>query len=282
MTIVRVGLDLIVCGSCQHPTCMVTGRPELGRTTFPALVGRISHPTRGAVLFDTGYGEALRTATDPVARLYRRVLPYRLAPGEACVHQLAAAGIAAGDVHAIVLSHLHPDHAGGLTDFPATKVYLSRQAFDARAPAGFGARLRAGLIRDLFPADLGARADFFEDAPHATVTTRDEAFAEGADIFGDRSVLAVPLPGHAPGHFGIRIETHGGREVFLAADAAWLSLCYRERLEPLAAARAFIDDYAAYRQTLAQLQRFAQQRPDVLVVPSHCFTAIEDTRRELA
>ncbi|MFG3756456.1 MBL fold metallo-hydrolase, partial [Klebsiella pneumoniae] len=69
--------------------------------------------------------------------------------------------------------------------------------------------------------------------------------------FGDRSVIAVPLPGHAPGQFGIRIETTGGRDVFLAADAAWLSLCYREQLEPLAPARAFIDDYAAYLQTLA-------------------------------
>ncbi|MBR1216359.1 MBL fold metallo-hydrolase [Bradyrhizobium sp. U87765 SZCCT0131] len=278
----RVRLDLMICGSCQHPTCMVTGRPELGRTTFPALVGRISHPTRGTVLFDTGYGEALRASTDAVGRLYRRVLPYKLAPGEACVHQLAAAGIAAGDVHAIVLSHLHPDHTGGLSDFPAAEIHLSRRAFDARAPAGFGARARAGLIRDLFPADLAARARFFEDAAVVTNTTRHEEFAEGHDIFGDGSIVAVALPGHAAGHFGIRLTTDGGREVFLAADAAWLSLCYREMLEPLAPARAFIDDYAAYRQTLARLRRFAGQRPDVLVVPSHCFTAIEDTRRELA
>lgn len=277
----RVGLDLIVCGSCQHPTCMVTGRAGLGRSTFPALVGRITHPTRGTVLFDTGYGETLRTATDPVARLYRRVLPYRLAPGEACVHQLAAAGIAAGDVHAIVLSHLHPDHAGGLTDFPQAKIYLSRAAFAARAPAAFRARARAGLIRDLFPDDLGTRALFFEDAPR-TGDSGDADFSEGADIFGDRSLIAVPLPGHAPGHFGIRLETIGGRAVFLAADAAWLSQCYREMLEPLAPARAFIHDYAAYRQTLARLHRFARQRPDVFVVPSHCATAIEDMRRELA
>lgn len=277
----RVAVRLRIVGSCRHPACMVTGRFGLRQATFPALVAEIAHPTRGTILFDTGYGDAIARSRDPVGRLYRRLLPYALAPGEACVHQLAAAGIAAGDVHAVVLSHLHPDHAGGLRDFPGAPVFLSRDAYEARAPAGFGNRARAGLIRDLYPDDLGRRARFFEDAPRTADARWGADFAAGADLFGDGSLVAIPLPGHAAGQYGLRMTTTAGPELFLAADAVWLSVAYRELLEPLAPARAFTQDYPAYRATMKALHDFARARPDVLVVPSHCGEAIETARLAL-
>ena len=38
------------------------------------------------------------------------------------------------------------------------------------------------------------------------------------DLLGDRSLLAVDLPGHMPGHLGL-LFTSGGRQVLLVGDA---------------------------------------------------------------
>lgn len=274
----RVKLNLMIAGQCRHSTCMVTGRLGFAQQNFPSLVGCITHPTRGTVLFDTGYGEAISRTTDPVARLYSRVLPYRLNPHEVCVHQLAAAGVQARDVHGIILSHHHPDHAGGLECFPDAKIYLSRAAAIAAGTSAFRKRCQLGLIRDLFPADLLGRACFVEDCAPVTLKEGWDIFGEGADIFGDASCIVVALPGHAPGHIGLKLRTDNDREVLLAADAAWLSRCYREMLEPLLPARFFIDDYGAYRRTLAKLHDFSKTRVDIAIVPSHCIELIEALR----
>jgi glyoxylase-like metal-dependent hydrolase (beta-lactamase superfamily II) len=277
----RVKLDLIIAGSCRHPACMVTGKAGLKNITFPSLVGRITHPTRGVILFDTGYGEALSKSKDLVARCYRRLLPYKLAPGEACIHQLAAAGISASEVKGIILSHLHPDHAGGLTDFPQAKIYLSRVAFDELARKNIFSRGRLGLIPDLFPHDLATRVKFVEDYSRVSLDRGWGVFDIGTDIFGDSSVLAVPLPGHAPGHFGIKLKISNDREVFLAADAAWLSCCYKQMLEPLLPARVFIHNYKAYYETLLKLHNLSIARPDIAIVPSHCSEAIRSLQHDL-
>lgn len=258
---------------------MVTGRAGLAMARFPALVARITHPTQGVFLFDAGYGEGLAKSRDPVARAYRRLLPYRLGPGEACCHQLAAAGIGRADVRAIILSHLHPDHAGGLTDFPDAGLFMSAEALGGLRIGGWRRRARLGLIGDLFPAGLEARTRVVETCRPAARSL--PGLPAGADLLGDNSLIAVPLPGHAPGHIGLLLTAQNGREVLLAADASWLSVCIRDRLEPLAPARAFIADYPAYRRTLHALHDLSGHRPDLAIVPSHCGEAIAALRHEL-
>ena len=70
----------------------------------------------GWLLLDTGFNTAL--ITDPALRrrfhgdpLVQPVLP---GPGEPLEEALAAAGVDLADVHAVAVSHLHNDHAGGL------------------------------------------------------------------------------------------------------------------------------------------------------------------------
>lgn len=275
----RMRLDLMEVGCCRHPACMVTGRAGLTMARFPALVARIIHPTEGVFLFDTGYGEGLARSRDPVARAYRRLLPHRLAEGEACRHQLAAAGIGVGDVRGIILSHAHPDHAGGLADFPDARVFMSADALAGLRARGWRGRARLGLIADLFPAGLEERVRVIESRPVASRSP--SGLPAGVDLLGDGGLIAVPLPGHAPGHIGLSLTAQNGREVLLAGDAAWLSVCIRERLEPLAPARAFIADYPAYRRTLHALHDLSRSRPDLAIVPSHCGEAIAALRHEL-
>lgn len=67
---------------------------------------------RQTVLIDTGHG-------DKLSRLDRSA--HALEPGDPLLDELAALDVAPGDVDAVVLSHLHWDHAGGATTFDAAR-----------------------------------------------------------------------------------------------------------------------------------------------------------------
>src|ERR1700735_5709537 len=73
----------------------------------------------GWLLLDTGFNTAL--ITDPALRarfhgdpLVQPVLP---GPGEPLAEALGAVGVDLADIHAVAVSHLHYDHAGGLKHF---------------------------------------------------------------------------------------------------------------------------------------------------------------------
>jgi glyoxylase-like metal-dependent hydrolase (beta-lactamase superfamily II) len=153
----------------------------------------------------------------------------------------------------------------GLRDFPAAEVIVSADALEWATSAGrFGALLR-GHLPALLPDDLVARSRplFGFDGPvlpHLGATH---------DLFGDGSLLLVPLPGHARGQLGALVATDEG-PVLLAADGAWTSRSIRERRPPAGAARLIVDDWAAMERTLAALHAFSLERPEVRILPCHC------------
>jgi glyoxylase-like metal-dependent hydrolase (beta-lactamase superfamily II) len=125
---------------------------------------------------------------------------------------LAAAGVAPAEVDTLLMTHLHPDHWGGLTDadgracFPAAELRLHEQEhrywFDDAAMA----RVEDPARRKLF--FLGARDSL---SPYRDRTT---FFTEGEVFPG---VTAVPLPGHTPGHTGFLVSS-GGESLLIWGD----------------------------------------------------------------
>ena len=77
----------------------------------------------------------------------------------------------------------------------------------------------------------------------------------GADLFGDGSVVAVDLPGHADGQFGLlfpKLE----RPLLYAVDAQWLIAALVENRTPGLPASLLAEDAAALEPTSAMLRRF--------------------------
>jgi glyoxylase-like metal-dependent hydrolase (beta-lactamase superfamily II) len=118
---------------------------------------------------------------------------------EGLLPALAEAGAAAEDVDVVFLTHLHVDHVGWNTDREGGVVFPN-----ARYVAH-----RDGIA---FARDSGR--------PHVERTIRRVEFEEieGATSVAD-GVTAFLLPGHFPGHMGLRIDSEGERAV-LIADAA--------------------------------------------------------------
>jgi glyoxylase-like metal-dependent hydrolase (beta-lactamase superfamily II) len=115
---------------------------------------------------------------------------------------LASLGVAPGDVDAVFLSHLHIDHVGWNADLDGTPVFSNARyliqpdgltwVLDARSDSPHVQRCLRSIMKRQMVDDVGA----------------DEEIAPG--------VVTVDLPGHLPGHLGLRL----GDDALLIADAA--------------------------------------------------------------
>lgn len=261
---------LYEAGYCTHPERATRQGAPARSCEFPALVALLRHPQHGWILFDTGYSEHFLQATHAFPeRLYRMVTPVHLSPQDALAAQLRRDGIAPDDIAWIAVSHLHGDHIGGLADFPRAKVACAREAWDdLQARSRLGA-LRIGLLPALLAQWNATPPQWFEDRPTVDLPPAFDSFPCGVDLFGDGSLLLVPLPGHAAGHFGALFDDGHG-PVFLVADASWSSQAIRDNTPPPALVTAWLGSTAVYRDTLARLHRLQRTAPHVRIVPSHC------------
>jgi glyoxylase-like metal-dependent hydrolase (beta-lactamase superfamily II) len=266
----RLEWRLLEVGHCLHLECGALRGGRWRVCEFPSLIGLLRHPSRGWILFDTGYSQRFLDATARLpGAMYRWVTPVRFDPGKALAIQLRALGIELADIGAIVLSHFHADHVAGVLDFPEVPVFCSRAGWQALRSRSRLAALRIGLLPELAPATLAERVRFFEDIPQSAARASSGGFSRH-DLFGDGSIVAVALPGHSPGHFGAQFTDEEDREIMLIGDASWSTRAIRENRPPPAWATGWLGNTRVYRETLHRLHLLSCSVPSLQLVPSHC------------
>jgi glyoxylase-like metal-dependent hydrolase (beta-lactamase superfamily II) len=246
--------SMLMCGGAQQ------------KIACHSLVALIQHPRHGWGLWDTGYAPRIEyeTARWPF-RLYRYATPLHLHPELAVSAQLPRWGLSPADIRWIILSHLHADHIAGLLDFPTAHIILTAAAYTSVVGLRGWRALARAFIPNLLPTDLASRATFIREFSGPPVPLLGPTY----DVFEDGALQLVMLPGHGRGQVGLLAHT-AERRIMFAADAAWLSRSIRERRLPHPLTNLFIDDRHELRQTLNRLHAFAQQFPDITIVPSHC------------
>lgn len=113
---------------------------------------------------------------------------------------LAAAGRRPEEITTVVLTHMHPDHIGGVMD-GATPTFA--QADYATGAVEFDA--------------WAARGNETFEAKVRPVLAKMRMLADGEELRS--GISAILAPGHTPGHMAFRLES-GGRSLILAADTA--------------------------------------------------------------
>lgn len=267
----RVGFDWIARGSCRHPEIMTLSGGSLCSAEFPALVGIIRHPDAGVLLFDTGYDEAFLRATQPwPERLYRLATPVDFTGAQDWSAWLATNGVEPGEIRGVILSHFHGDHVAGLHQITGVPVYCAKAGLESVRKGSRLRRVTQGLLGDLVTPDVEQRARFFEDAASIALPAAFAPLAEGRDILGDGSLIAVELPGHCRGHWGLALRTGTDRHVLLAADAVWSGKAITACRPPPRITTALLGHTATYRQTLSRLHQAQASNSELAILPSHC------------
>jgi N-acyl homoserine lactone hydrolase len=142
--------------------------------------------------------------------------------------QLKAIGVDAKRIEIIGISHHHFDHTGQAKLFPQARLLMGKSDIQA--------------LRATDDAESQALAHWLSGSGKLEEVTGDK------DIFGDRSVVMLDLPGHTPGHHGLLIRLAQKGYVLLSGDVAHFSENYQTNGVPI-----FNTDRA---QTLASLDRF--------------------------
>jgi N-acyl homoserine lactone hydrolase len=234
--------------------------------TAPIVAFLVEHPGAGAVLIDTGFHASV--AVSPRSNLGRLgALLYReidMRTEQSVEAQLRDRGIKASDVRAVIMTHLHPDHASAIVDFPDSTFLLSDVEWEAAADGG----PRQGYVKSQFDHGFDYRLLDFDSNEANSFS----GFARSLDVFGDESVRVVFTPGHTLGHLSVVLQTPSG-EVLVAGDAIFMHRTLEDDHLPYA-----VPDEHLFRRSLREIRQYRKETPNAVIIPGHDWEAWQKLR----
>jgi glyoxylase-like metal-dependent hydrolase (beta-lactamase superfamily II) len=225
----RRQLDLFLPGEFSRP--------------LPIHVWAIEH--EGLLrLVDTGETAAANNV--PFARM-------EVTRGEELPAAMRAAGLEPDDISEVVFTHAHGDHIDGVVHVRGRVLINEVELQFLRTPM---ARLMRRVLRQPLPPGFAPEPFQFDDEPFG-------AFPRSRKLSDDGRIVAVPTPGHTPGHLSVICVDDSGRHVMLAGDAT-------DSLEQLHSRRADAvgPDPKVHIATLERILAHCVQHPTIYL-PSH-------------
>ncbi|MBC8048942.1 MAG: MBL fold metallo-hydrolase [Chitinophagales bacterium] len=122
---------------------------------------------------------------------------------------LKSLGISADSIDAVIITHMHQDHLGGLVsggrkNFPNADIYVDRRDLAYWTDPG-----KRAAAPDFLKASFDLSLDVVRLYPKLQVTDGERQITRGVSI--------VDLTGHTPGHIGVRVED-GGQSLIMVSD----------------------------------------------------------------
>lgn len=213
---------------------------------IPAFL--IEHPDAGPILVDAGlHADVATDVGAALGRFAKLAFTIDMQPEWAVPAQLRARGVDPADVKTIIMTHLHYDHASGLSAFPGATVHV-----DA---AEHAAASKGSMLDGYLPRLLQTPGQRWETIPHE---------ADEIDFLGDGTITVLSTPGHTAGHRSLVLRLASGGELLLTGDAVYARETVERSLTPVLTWKD-----GPYRASLARMQRWIAEHPGAPYVPGH-------------
>lgn len=214
----------------------------------------VEHPQM-SFLYDAGFGANVDAHAKAMPWLMQKLANYiKEVPA---AEQLRQHGIPPDSIKTIFISHSHWDHISGLEDFPGVEVRMPGAELEF-----IRARKMPGLIDQMID-NLKVKTFEFTDGPY-------ENFDRSLDLFGDGSVVFVPLPGHTDGSNAMFVNLRSGKRFLFTGDLTWAIEGFQLPAERPWLARKLVDyDEAEVRRSIVKVHLLMRKYPELVVVPAH-------------
>ncbi|MGH8530053.1 MAG: MBL fold metallo-hydrolase [Nevskiales bacterium] len=215
----------------------------------------VQHP-QGTLLFDAGFGSKVDEHFRTIPKMMQATSKY--AKEKTVAEQLKANGIEPASLKGIVITHAHWDHISGIEDLPGAPVWVTQAEKD----------FIQSTDNKLFALmkGFGALPYHVYDFPQGAYLGYKRSF----DVFGDGSVVLVPVPGHTPGSIIAFIATTDGKRYALVGDAVWQTEGIAIPAQRPFLARDQVDwDAERVRGVVTHLHALKKAMPNLIMVPAH-------------
>ena len=205
------------------------------RVRFP-IPAYLIETAEERILVDAGLHPA--AAADP-SRHYG--IPDALAAFDLELERSVAEQVDPSTLTKVVLTHLHFDHASGLSLLPSSvPVFVQRREWEAGRDAA------------------AVRRNFYLPADYSAAERQVELVDGDHDLLGDGSVELLLTPGHTPGHQSVRV----GERLVIGADVTHYASGLDDHRFPM-----FADDFDAQTASAERLRRLRDG--GAVVLPGH-------------
>jgi glyoxylase-like metal-dependent hydrolase (beta-lactamase superfamily II) len=231
--------------------------PGATRRQVAMIAALIEHPKAGPVLFDTGAPANYKELWPPPVQEAFAITRYE--DDHRLDNALQAAGFGLEDIRAIVMSHLHLDHGGGLEFFRGRDIPVYVHADE----------LKNAFYAVATGEDLGAYIPHYLDFGFNWQALSGDAI----ELFDGLHLQR--LPGHTPGLLGARLDLANAGTFVLTSDQFHLRDNY-EGPQPLG---WLLRDHAAWWRSYRWVRTVAE-RTGARLVFGHDADVLADLRRE--
>jgi N-acyl homoserine lactone hydrolase len=218
----------------------------------------ITHPTAGHILVDTSLHPSIAAKpSENFGGLAARVAQPRVEPGRDLPAQLREHGADPRSIRLVLMTHLHMDHASGISEFSSSTFVLSDAEWEA---ATTGSR---PLLRGYRPEHYDYAFDYRLvdfNGPHVESYS---SFGRTFDLLGDGSIRLAFTPGHSLGHMCVVLRLRD-RDFVIAGDAV-----YTVRQLEGGPRQPRPQSPHLWRRSLQELRLFHREYPQAVIIAGH-------------
>lgn len=234
------------------------GTPRSEWLKLPVPVYLVRHPAAGPLLIDTGlHGSVATSPVENLGRLTARFANPMVEAGKDLPSQLRERGLDPKSIGLVVMTHLHFDHASGMSEFPGATFVITEAEWEAAISDS------RPLLRGYRPRHYDYAFDYRTLSYEIDSVSSYASFGRTFDLFGDGSIRLASTPGHSAGHQSV-ICRLADRDLVIGGDAVYTLGQLSNAPEP---PRPL--DRHNWRRSMHELQHFARTYPQAVILPGH-------------